>query len=70
MVSSRALEDSLRSSFVVVVVVVVVATKTYSLLFPVAPRSSVSARRFLSSENTASILSASIDDSNTAADSR
>ena len=69
MLSSRALEDSLRSSFVVVDVVV--ATKTYSLLFPVAPRSSfVSARRFLSSENTASILSASIGDNNTAADSR
>lgn len=67
MVSSRALEDSLRSSFVVVVVVV--ATKTYSL-FAVAPRSSVSARRFLSSENAAAILSASIDDNNTAADSR
>ena len=64
MVSSRAVEDSLRSFFVVV------ATKTYSLLFPVAPRSSVSARRFLSSENTAAILSASIGDSNTAADSR
>ena len=68
MVSSRALEDSLRSFFVVVDVVV--ATKTYSLLFPVAPRSSVSARRFLSSENTAAILSASIGDNNTAADSR